>query len=573
MWDAVVVGGGVGGCYLARRLLDRSDAVRRPPRTALFEASDRLGGRLWSAPLPGMPGPVAEFGGMRFDGGEHHVVDLVEHLGLRTDAAPFFFDRPENLVHARGVRLRRRELRDPAAPVPYRLAPGERGLTGGELSLLVARRVLPEFSALRDAYDRAAVRGDGRTAASAVARYRVARRDARWRGLRLHEVPWALLLDTVLTREAAALLHDTGGYNSRSSAGSVAGTLDEMFQGAPPGGHLRLRHGFQQVPLALGERFAAAGGDIFLGHRLTGVDRAGERDGEPLYRLRFVRTDAAGAAGQLVHVLARTVVLALPNRAVELLRPGVLPVDEGPFRSGFAASRAVPAMKLFLGYPSSWWLGSGVSEGRGTTDLPLRQFWYWATGPGSGGAPGTMLAAYANGSAVDQWADLASGPPYPDGGLRRRTGARPGGGWGPEPGVGSGSGPRMGPGVGSGPGVASRLQVERAHAMLLDVHGIADAPPPVSARWQHWSVEEHGGAWPVWRPGHDLEEVIPVMRRPLPGEPVYWVNDAWTLRPGSVEGVLAAAEHVLQGPLRRARPSWLRASAAQGWELPEHDGV
>ena len=61
--DIAVVGAGVSGAYAAWRL------KREFPDKAivLFEYSDRIGGRLFSKTLPGMPHVNAELGGMRFE--------------------------------------------------------------------------------------------------------------------------------------------------------------------------------------------------------------------------------------------------------------------------------------------------------------------------------------------------------------------------------------------------------------------------------------------------------------------------------------------------------------------------
>jgi len=96
--------------------------------------------------------------------------------------------------------------------------------------------------------------------------------------------------------------------------------------------------------------------------------------------------------------------------------------------------------------------------------------------------------------------------------------------------------------------------------LAVRLHGLNAAPSPTAARWQNWPA-----AWPVWQPGHDPDRVIPAMRRPLPGEPVHWINDAWTPRPGSVEGVLQAAESVLRAGFGLDPPPWLRQNVTS-WE-------
>src|ERR1044072_2134103 len=61
MLDVAIVGGGVSGVYSGWRLLTRGGRKR----VTVFEASNRIGGRLLSIPAPGIGNMVAELGGMR----------------------------------------------------------------------------------------------------------------------------------------------------------------------------------------------------------------------------------------------------------------------------------------------------------------------------------------------------------------------------------------------------------------------------------------------------------------------------------------------------------------------------
>ena len=76
--DVAIVGGGVAGAYAAWRLRQEKPQLR----VRLFEASDRIGGRLHSVAFPQAPHLVAEAGGMRFLKAHRHVSRLVDRLGL-----------------------------------------------------------------------------------------------------------------------------------------------------------------------------------------------------------------------------------------------------------------------------------------------------------------------------------------------------------------------------------------------------------------------------------------------------------------------------------------------------------
>ena len=71
--DIAIVGGGVSGVYAAWRLAQEQPHLR----VRLFEASERIGGRLHSVAFPQAPHLVAEAGGMRFLEAHAHVFGLV----------------------------------------------------------------------------------------------------------------------------------------------------------------------------------------------------------------------------------------------------------------------------------------------------------------------------------------------------------------------------------------------------------------------------------------------------------------------------------------------------------------
>lgn len=74
--DVVAIGAGIAGLVAAR------DLVRSGAEVLVLEARDRVGGRLLNDVLPG--GVPIEVGGQWVGPGQHHVLALIEELGLRT---------------------------------------------------------------------------------------------------------------------------------------------------------------------------------------------------------------------------------------------------------------------------------------------------------------------------------------------------------------------------------------------------------------------------------------------------------------------------------------------------------
>src|SRR5215210_2695388 len=147
--DVAVVGAGVSGSYCAWRLQEQLGAHAT---VALFEYSGRVGGRLFTVTLPGMPNVHAELGGMRYIPTSHIMVaSLVEHLKLPTKEFPMGGPPPLgsncNLFYLRGHHLRLHELADPAK-VPYKLAWSERGLGPTNLQVQVMNTIYPGMANL-----------------------------------------------------------------------------------------------------------------------------------------------------------------------------------------------------------------------------------------------------------------------------------------------------------------------------------------------------------------------------------------------------------------------------------------
>ena len=77
--DVAIVGAGAAGTCLAYRLIQ----ARPDWRIAIFERSNRVGGRLWSVNVDGLPHPI-ELGGMRYLTSHPRVQSVVTELTIPT---------------------------------------------------------------------------------------------------------------------------------------------------------------------------------------------------------------------------------------------------------------------------------------------------------------------------------------------------------------------------------------------------------------------------------------------------------------------------------------------------------
>ncbi|MEO3931028.1 NAD(P)/FAD-dependent oxidoreductase [Micromonosporaceae bacterium B7E4] len=524
--DVAVVGAGVSGAYAAWRLLGpeagRSgmlEELRRrrggPLVVGLFEGSERVGGRLFSVTPPGMPHLHAELGGMRYLSNQPVVADLVDHLGLQS--GPFPVDEPQNLVYLRQHRFTLRQFADPTV-VPYDLPAAIRGMTPDDALVSVIERFVPGAATMdHQSWDKI------KPTASADGRH-------------LYDIGfWNLLLDAV-GQEGWTFLRDGFGYGSvvanvNSIEAMEASVAD--FVGSPPPQYLLLRDGYQTMPEELVRRFVAEGGTVHLHHQVRRIDRE-TVDGQEVLALAL----SVWPEGRPLKVRARHVVLAMPQRSIELLDPGSFLFASDRFLSDLGSIIPRPASKLFLGYDRPWWEDLGLRAGRSVTDLPLRQVYYWGVeGDQPGADPSNrnalLLASYNDLSDVEFWNELLTRPNR----LAPVAVTRP---------------PR--PMDAAAPGTL----VDEAQRQLRELHGRdVRIPDPTAAYFQDWVQDPYGAAYHFWQVGAKSWEIMPRMRHPLPDANLYVCGSAWSTGQGWVYGALTQAELMLEEHFGLSRPKWL----------------
>ncbi|MFP3248157.1 MAG: NAD(P)-binding protein [Paraburkholderia sp.] len=122
--DIAIIGAGVSGVYSAWRLKQADTSSK----VVVFEASDRIGGRLLSVRPPDIPNMVAELGGMRIlPAVQPLIAQLIETLNHTLPPAEqielydFPVDEPRCLLTAGGFHQRTAQGAVPAVvPRPWR---------------------------------------------------------------------------------------------------------------------------------------------------------------------------------------------------------------------------------------------------------------------------------------------------------------------------------------------------------------------------------------------------------------------------------------------------------------------
>jgi monoamine oxidase len=535
--DYAIVGGGISGIYSAWRLKDSN----REMSIELFEASDRLGGRLLTVVPPQIPSARVELGGMRYIDPTHAwVSSLVEHLQLETEPLPA--DEPQNIAYVRGRLLRMFELTD-ASKLPYDVKADESSASDlGNLTALAAARSLRTTIKELLGFD---VETWQDLAKLTPADWRTVSTQGTCEGAPLSSLPLRYLMLRSISNEALRLDEDTGGYDSILYTWNAAdGFPWNIGDFGSQVTYNHVKSGYEELPLMLAKEFEQAGGTVRSQARLERFRMA--EGGQVL-----LEVEEAGAART---VLARRLILALPRRSLELLEQTgeVLDPRNTEVHELIRSVTPIPLFKLAICYPNPWWQdlapvdpGSGkmvgISSGRSVTDLPIRQCYYWTVDPETNHA---VILIYDDGRDLDYWAGLrdAQAPSF-----ENEIGPN-------EPALSEWS---------SYP--APQRMVDEVHRQLLEMHGITDAskvPAPYAGAYRDWGEDPYGGGANFWQVGVRSYDVAQRVIQPKPPLPVYICGECYSHGQGWVEGALETAEEMLQQHLGLSKPPWKKQEQA-----------
>ncbi|WP_207538720.1 flavin monoamine oxidase family protein [Sabulicella rubraurantiaca] len=547
--DVAIIGGGISGIYAGWRLLASPLGSSQPAewaqkrdgpiKVALFEGSDRIGGRLLSGRSPHMADTTAELGGMRYVAPAQKLVTALVERVLRLPFHEQVVAVDANIAFLRGRLLRSRDLASPA-PLPFWFSPEEAAWlaartgpdqTPSALIQRVLTRLMPDVLA----------RLQAGTLREYLASVQVG-------GLPLWRHGFWNLLAEGMSPDGYVAARTTIGYDCLGGNSNALDLTAAFFDFVPGVSYRMVNDGYEAVPWQLQQRFQQAGGEVRFGTWLEGFGAHGLADGPQGVRLRF--RDGSD-------VTARAVILAMPRRSIELLRPEgeVLGPSNMAFRQALASVTAIPLFKLFLLYPQCWWQQAGVTKGRSLTDMPLRQCYYWPSGPDGTGVPKPsepgLLMAYDDLLNVSFWSGLDTRREVQK--ASRHPGATHHHHHWP-------LFPRSPAPEATAPGdeyaallqrnwtghTATAPMVREMHRQLMLMHGVDTAPEPIDAAYMDWGRDPYGGGVHLWNPNFFSDEMMPRMTQPLDGFPCYLCGEAYSTNQTWVEGALQTAEIVLQ---------------------------
>lgn len=531
--DVAIVGGGISGAYTGWRLIKSENFEK----VCLFELSDRIGGRLFSVQMPGMQHVYAEFGGMYFCEAQAIVWELVKKFQLQAVRATL--ENPNNLLYVRNQHLRVKDLAD-AEKVPYNLRFNERGKDSGTLYSDAVKRVIPNNGDLPPEYFSSDT-------------WNHVRETLKVDGQSLYNMSiWEVLLK-VLSQEAYTLCLDEGNFYSDLGTWNAAQAIATNMSIPYDQDWFMIQNGYQRLPEALVAEFKRDGGDVCLSHRLAEFKRDSSSN---LIELTFV--DPMG--NPYPPVWAKHLVLAMPKRALELLcednKHNFL-FQHAEFLKNLQTVTGDPAYKLFHAYDYPWWRSLGLSGGHSTTDLPIRQCYYFGTeGEQPGANPSNLrsllLANFPDGHAASFWRSMEYNPQKPERHppFENAISEEP-----PTISLLKSDRSRT-----SQPLLASRKMVSTAQTQLKELHGLDYIPQPYCAFYLDWTKDPYGGGWHSWNPHCKPWKIMKQIRHPFPDANVYICGEAYSNKQGWVQGALNSAELMLEENFGLNRPEWLPPS-------------
>lgn len=501
--DVAIIGGGVSGLYTAWRLSEASG--KHPDQIAVFESSDRIGGRLWSVGLRSEKAIPAELGGMFFSDSQSLVYDLcTRRLDIRTtDVLP----KPD-FAYLRAKRFRISDFDKPGVP-PYQFAKDEEEKPYHQLLFGALYKLLPH---IRDQWP-----FNPKKTYSELVQYL---RNASVDGRCLHHWGFWNLLAKTLSNEAYLCLRDIGGSFALFSNWNAYDACLSFLSDANGTWH-RLPGGYQELPEVLADNLVSNGVGLNRDSRALNVHRKSSE----------LLTITIENNGVLSEYNARHVVLALPKYAINGLVSNSELLQSTSIPKNLESVESIAACKIFLTFDEPWW--RNVPDGPGKidkdvlaishTDLPMSQCYY--LGMDSHTGEGLVLASYSDAQSVPFWSALMTA-----------------------------SGKRSGL-VSDVPDQA-RAEIRR---QLSEMHAV-DVPMPNQGMFVDWTAPPYGGGWHAWQPGWRSQEVMAELRSPKENHNIHICGETVSAYQGWVEGALTSAEVLLQEEFDLTPPEWLTST-------------
>lgn len=373
--DVAVVGAGVAG-LVAAALLSQAGH-----RVTIYEASQRIGGRIYTVREPFTHGFYGEAGAMRLPSFYRLTLEYIRKLGLPTN--PFLNTDLEGngYIFVNGVKIRQKDYTS-SAGLGYPLLDVEETYTASQL----LNNALAQISAY--------------VGSDTLDGYQTNRWEQVVEKYGEYTVREFLKETTFYSEGAIEMIEVLQNLESRQDQ-SLIQQIVEINDHAQGVVYSEITGGMDQFPAAFLPGLDAAGVKIHRGHRLAAIDRHPDDAG---VTLRFEPDTGGGEEPhRLEHptVDADAVIVTIPFPGFRYVR--VTPMLSHEKRKAIRELHYDAATKIMLQFKSRFWeTNDGIYGGQSITDLPSR-FIYYPSHDFNGKHGGVVITSYTWGDEARGW--------------------------------------------------------------------------------------------------------------------------------------------------------------------------
>jgi monoamine oxidase len=375
--DVAVIGAGVAGLVAASLLADAGH------RVTIYEASQRIGGRVMTVRDPFSHGLYGEAGAMRIPSFYQLTLDYIAKFGLDTNEFINHDKKGNEYIFVNGVRQRRSEYTaNHGRGLKYPLIQGEEGQTA-EALLAAALQPISSYVG-KDSLDD--YRHD--RWAQVIAKYGE------------YTVREFLKQQTFYSEGAIEMIEVLLDLESRSDQ-SLIQQIVELNDHGPDVQYFEITGGMDKLPAAFLPGLEARGVRIARGHRLSEIDQDATRSS---VRLRF-EADEAGRGPTPPDVVCDAVIVTVPFPGMRYVK--VNPALSHNKRKAIRELHYDASTKILLQFKTRFWeTHDGIYGGNTTTDLPSRYIYYPSHGFDSKDG-GVVITSYTWGDEARGWDALS----------------------------------------------------------------------------------------------------------------------------------------------------------------------
>jgi monoamine oxidase len=555
-----IIGAGTSGLYTAWRLT--TDAGYAGSDVQVLDMNTKLGGRLESVIMPGM-NVVGELGGMRYLTSQAIVTTLIEQVFKdEMTAVDFPMGNPADLI----MYLRKQRSKQDAWTqaqqqgqkfiTRYYLNDDNMGYSVDQLFNKIIYDVLMADPWFVQQYGSKVSKGPG------PYDYNFQLTSYDWDQVKprlIYNFPgspyynrkvndlgfWNLIKDQV-SEEGYSFAANAGGYYSNTINWNAAEAFPYMVGDFSSGDikYKTIQEGYDSIAYALANAYMAVkGACIWSENQLVTFSKDHALSSEYKYELEFLNLPS----NKRWTIYADTIVLAMPRRSLELLDQNnfFFAIDERKeLNYNIRSVIMEPSFKILMGFEYPWWKKLNIDSGHSITDLPLRQCYYFGTDPQNDHS--LLLGSYGDMETETFWKALSDDKvlftmrPTQSASLaelRQLNDVQ-----------------------------ATQMMVDEVLNQLREVHGPdVEIPSPYVTWFKDWTDDPFGAGYHAWKAGYSVKDVMPYMRKPLPGEQVHICGEAYSDQQGWVEGAFCVAENMLEECFGMTRPSWLDPNYYMGW--------